>query len=418
MKADLILINIGNLYTMDGPPGPWRKKEIENITPIKNAYVAVKDDKIMSYGDTPVPLDIEFDKFTTILDCTGMTVVPGFIDSHTHLVHGGSRENELDMKLRGVEYLEILKQGGGILSTVKATKEATFNDLFDKAAKSLQVMMSYGTTTVEAKSGYGLDDFGTEIKQLEVARELNQRHAVDVVSTFMPAHAIPPSFKENPKGYIDLMIEEYLPKVKELNLAEFLDVFCEEGVFSVEESKKILLAGKKLGYKLKVHADEIIPLGGAELAAEVGAISAEHLLAASDQGIEDMAKAGVIANLLPATSFNLQKNIHANARNMIEAGVPVAISTDYNPGSSPTENIQLAMQMASLSLKMTPEEVLAAVTVNGASAIGRQGEIGSIAKGKKADLVCLDVPNIQYMVYHFGINHTFFVVKSGKIFSN
>lgn len=416
MKADIVLVNISNLITMDGKNAPWTKEDMKNVRSVENGIVAIKDDRIVYVGSGELPEEIETDKFSRVIDCTGQTVVPGFVDSHTHLVHGGSRENELAMKLSGMGYLDILAQGGGIHSTVKATKEADFDTLYKKASASLDTMLSFGVTTVEAKSGYGLDDFETELRQLKVAKALNDYHPVDVVSTFMPAHAIPKPFKDNPQGYIDLMINEYLPKVKEENLAEFLDVFCEEGVFTVEESRKIMQAGKELGYHLKIHADEIIPLGGAELAAEMGAVTAEHLIAASDEGIQAMAKAGVIADLLPGTSFNLQKNTFARAKKMIEEGVAVALSTDYNPGSCPTENLQLIMSFAGLCMKLSPEEVLAGVTMNGACAIKREHEIGSISVGKKADITVLKVPNISYLIYHFGINHTSFVIKNGKIF--
>lgn len=409
MKADLIIKNIGHLATMRGVNKPRTKEEMNDIEILENAYIAINDGKISYIGQGHI-IDGLIDENTKIHDANGLTVTPGIIDPHTHLVHGGSRENEFSLKISGVPYIDILKQGGGILSTVKSTKKASFNQLYDKAKKSLDIMLGYGVTTVESKSGYGLE-LDTEKKQLEVNKKLNETHPVDIVSTFLGAHAVPKEYKENPDEFVDIVID-MLPKVKDL--AEFCDVFCEEGVFSVEQTRKILNKAKEFGYKVKLHADEIVSIGGAELAAEIGAISADHLMAASEDGMKLMAKNKVIANILPGTSFSLMKN-YADARKMIEYGVPVALSTDYNPGSCPTENIQLIMQLGSLALKMTPNEVLTAVTINAACLVDKADEIGSIEVGKKADLVIFDAPNVDYIMYHFGINHTHSVYKEGKL---
>ncbi|MDR7870663.1 MAG: imidazolonepropionase [Tissierellaceae bacterium] len=414
MKATLVIKNIDNLITLKGENRARAGKEASNIGLIHKGVVAINDDKIIFAGDK-LPSNIEVDNNTIIIDGEGKTVTPGLIDSHTHLVHGGSRENELAMKLKGVSYLDILAAGGGIHSTVKATKEASFDELYNKAKKSLDNMLSYGITTVEGKSGYGIDDFDTEIKQLEVAKKLNQDHPVDIVSTFMGAHAIPIEYKDTPDEFVNIIIEEMLPIIKRKELAKFCDVFCEEGVFSIDQSRKILLRAKELGMGIKIHADEIKPLGGAELAAELGCISADHLVAASDEGIKQMAEKGVIANLLPGTSFNLQTGKFANARKMVEEGVALALSTDYNPGSCPTENIQLIMSFASLIMKLTPEEVITAVTINGAASLGLEETHGSIEEGKVADMVIFDSPNFEYIIYHFGINHTHSVIKNGRI---
>ena len=412
MKVDLILKNIGKLVTMQGSSSFRVKEEMNKINIIENAYIAVKNGKILAIG-----VGDEFGNLcgedTKIHDAEGLLVTPGLIDSHTHLIHGGSRENEFSMKLNGVPYIEILNNGGGILSTVKATKEASEEELYKKAKKSLDRMLEFGVTTVEEKSGYGLE-LNTEIKQLEVARVLDKNHPVDLVHTFLGAHAVPEEYKENHKAYIDILVDVMMPKIKDMGLAEFCDVFCEEGVFTIEESEYILQKAKEMGYKLKIHADEIESLGGAELAAKLGCVSADHLMAASDEGIKMMAENNVVANILPATSFNLNKN-YADCRKMIDMGAIVSLSSDYNPGSCPSENLQLVMQLGCLHLKMTPNEVLTAVTINAAYAIDRADKIGSIEVGKNADFVVFDAFNVEYLMYHFGINHTKKVYKNGNL---
>ena len=412
MKVDLILKNIGKLVTMQGSSSFRVKEEMNKINIIENAYIAVKNGKILAIG-----VGDEFGNLcgedTKIHDAEGLLVTPGLIDSHTHLIHGGSRENEFSMKLNGVPYIEILNNGGGILSTVKATKEASEEELYKKAKKSLDRMLEFGVTTVEEKSGYGLE-LNTEIKQLEVARALDKNHPVDLVHTFLGAHAVPEEYKENHKAYIDILVDVMMPKIKDMGLAEFCDVFCEEGVFTIEESEYILQKAKEMGYKLKIHADEIESLGGAELAAKLGCVSADHLMAASDEGIKMMAENNVVANILPATSFNLNKN-YADCRKIIDMGAIVSLSSDYNPGSCPSENLQLVMQLGCLHLKMTPNEVLTAVTINAAYAIDRADKIGSIEVGKNADFVVFDARNVEYLMYHFGINHTKKVYKNGNL---
>ena len=412
MKMDLIIKNIGKLVTMEGAFLPRTGKQMSELKILENAYIAVVEGKIFKIGIGEDYKEL-IGENTIIDDASGMLVTPGLIDSHTHLVHGGSRENEFSKKLNDVPYIQILQEGGGILSTVNATKKATFDELYYKAKKSLDRMLEFGVTTIEEKSGYGLE-LETEIKQLKVAHKLDKDHPVDLVHTFLGAHAIPMEYKSNSQEYIKLLVEEIMPKVKELGLAEFCDVFCEEGVFSVEESDYILSKAKEMGYKLKIHADEIVSIGGAELSAKVGCISADHLMAASDEGLRDMADKGVIANILPGTSFNLKKP-SADARKMIDLNVPVSLSSDYNPGSCPSENLQFVMQLGCLNLKMTPNEVLTAVTINAAHCVDRATEIGSIEIGKKADIAIFDAPNIDYLMYHFGINHIDRVYKEGRL---
>lgn len=347
-----------------------------------------------------------------VIDARGKTIVPGFVDAHTHLVHGGSRENELAMKLAGKSYMEI-HEIGGILSTVRATRAATEEELTKKALKSLKLMLQNGTTTVEAKSGYGLD-IETELRCLKVAKKLNELQPIQVVSTYMGAHATPPEFNDTDE-YIDFMNEKVLPEVKKQGIAEFVDAFCEKDIFSVEQTERVLATAKNLGFHIKIHADEIVSFGGAELAAKLNATSAEHLMAISDQGIKDIAKSGTVAVVLPATSFFLMAANYAPAKKMIEEGVTVAIATDFNPGSSPTENIQQAMWNACFKMKLTPEQIFRGVTINGAKAIRKDHLVGSLERGKQADLLVLDAPSLEYVLYHFGINTVTQVWKQGKL---
>jgi imidazolonepropionase len=378
-----------------------------------NGYVAISGDKIQSVAAGEIPAEI-CGPGTKIIDASGQTVVPGLVDPHTHLVHGGSREKELALKLQGASYLEILKAGGGILSTVKATRNASYNELKAKAWSSLDQMLLHGTTTVEAKSGYGLD-LDTEVKCLQLVMQLNLEHPVDLVRTYMGAHAIPPEYKGKTKKYIDYMIYEVIPYISNDGLAEFMDVFCEEGVFSPAQARLLLEAGKKMGFKLKIHADEIIPLQGAELAAELQAVSADHLLAASDQGMQAMKEAGVTAVLLPGTSFYLMLGKYAQARKMIDMGMRVALASDYNPGTSPCENLQTIMTFACFGMHMTPAEILQGMTINAAHAIDRSALIGSLEPGKQADIIILNAPNWEYVIYHYGINHVDKVIKNGRV---
>lgn len=408
MKADLIIHNIGTLVT--GKEMNCDSTSMENIEILENAYLAIQAGKVLEYGTGNLPTTL-IDTQTIVYDIHKKVVTPGIIDSHTHLVHYGSRENELPLKIKGVPYLEILRNGGGILSTVRATRQATKEELFQKSMNTLDRMLCFGVTTVESKSGYGLN-LEEEIKQLEVNKELDKNHPIDIISTFMGAHAIPEEYKSSPKEYIDEVIK-MLPIIKEKSLAEFCDIFCEDEVFSVEDSKKILIEARKYGYLLKIHADEIVSLGGAELAGDLKTTSAEHLMAISEEGIKKLKENSVIANILPATSFNLGK-AYAPVRKIINSGVQVAISSDYNPGSCPTENMQLVMQISSSQLRLTPLEIFKAVTLNAARALNREKEIGSLEKGKKADFVIFNTYNINYIFYNFGINHVQDVYKDGK----
>lgn len=377
-----------------------------------SGYVAVEDGVITEVGQGEVPQKLK-DEARRIVDARGQVILPGFVDAHTHLVHGGSRENELSMKLAGASYMEIHKVGG-IGATVRATRASSAGDLYDKAFTTLDNMLLCGATTVESKSGYGLD-LETEIKCLEVNKRLQEAHPIDIVSTYMGAHSTPPEFKDRTDDYIDFMIEHVMPKVRNEGLAEFCDAFCEEGIFSLEQTEKVLQAAKNLNFRLKLHADEIVAFNGAELAAKMGAVSAEHLMAVSDEGIRAMAESGTVAVLLPATSFFLMSKVYAPAKKMLAEGVRVAIATDYNPGSSPTENIQMAMWVACFKMGLSPLDIIRAVTINAAYALDRASTVGSLEIGKKADLLIFDSPNIDFIFYRFASNLISQVWKEGRL---
>lgn len=410
-NVDVLLTNIGQLLTM-ASDGPKVGKEMQNLEIFEDSVVGITEGKISFVGKKELANDIEADE---IIDCHGKLVTPGLIDPHTHVVFGGSREHEMALKQQGVPYLDILKNGGGILSTVEKTREASENELYEKAGFHLDRMLSYGVTTAEVKSGYGLN-VETELKQLKTTKRLENSHPIDLVSTFLGAHAIPHEYKQDPQAFLNEMIG-MLDLVKREELAEFVDIFTETGVFTVEQSRQYLAKAKEAGFGLKIHADEIDPLGGTEMAAELGAISADHLVGSSDEGIEKLAKSGTVAVLLPGTTFYLGKDTYARARKMIDEGVIVSLATDFNPGSSPTENIQLIMTLAALRLKMSPEEIWNAMTINAAHAIGRGDQAGQIVEGRQADIVIWDAPNYMYLPYHYGVNHVNTVIKNGKVVS-
>ncbi|QSB11947.1 imidazolonepropionase [Lysinibacillus fusiformis] len=412
----ILIKNANEVITLkSNAQGPRTKEQMQEIAVIENGSVLIEEERIVAVGAYE-QLEADFPeliKKAETIDATGKIVMPGLVDCHTHLVHGGTREQEFNMRLNGSTYMEIMNAGGGIHATTKRTRETSFDELYEKTMQHLDVFLKHGITTVEAKSGYGLD-WETEKKQLEVAKELQATHNIDVISTFMGAHAVPRDYKGREDEFVDVVIHDMLPKVAELELAEFNDVFCEKGVFTPEQSQRILEAGKALGLTPKIHADEIEPYQGAELAAEVGAISAEHLLVASDEGIRKMAEAGTIAVLLPGTAFFLRAPF-ARGRLMIDEGVPVAISTDFNPGSSPTMSLPFIMNLACMHMGMTLEEVLTATTINAAYALNRGEQIGSLEAHKKADVLILDVENYKQLQYFYGMNHTHTVIKNGEV---
>jgi len=411
-KADLLIANADELIALSGSSQkPRTGKQMRELGIIRNGCLAVKDGKIAAVGKTPEIIKVF--KAENVINANGKIVLPGFVDPHTHLVFAGSREDEFQMRIEGASYMEILGTGGGIQKTVRETRKARAEKLVDLGLKTLDVMLECGTTTVEAKSGYGLT-VKDELKILEVTKRLNQLHCIDVVSTFLGAHAVPPEYKGNSQGYISLVIEEMIPRVAERGLAEFCDVFCEKSVFSLEQTKHILVVGKNYGLKPKIHADEMSMLGGTELAADVGAISADHLLFSSTEGIKAMADRGVTAVLLPAAAFCLMMGRYADARLMIDLGVPVALGSDFNP-SCWVENMQLAIAFACNFMKLTPAEAITAATINAAHAIGRGAEVGSLETGKKADVSILDVPTHKFLGYRFGVNLVDKVVKNGRL---
>jgi imidazolonepropionase len=347
------------------------------------------------------------------LDATGKVVLPGLIDSHTHLIFAGDRAAEFEERLRGASYQEIAARGGGIMSTVRTVRQQSREELKELARPRLERMLRFGVTTVEVKSGYGLSP-GDERKCLEAVAELNAEGPVELAPTFLGAHAVPAEYRERREEYVRLVTDEMLPEVVRCGLAECCDVFCETGVFGLEESERILRRARELGLRLKVHADELTPLGGAELAARLGALSADHLLCVSGAGIDALAASGTVATLLPGTAFFLGLP-YAPARRLIERGAAVALASDCNPGTCPTENLPLVGAMACTQMGMLPGEVVTALTLNAAAALGRSDRVGSLAVGKQADLAVFAVPDYRQIFYHFGINHVWRVLKRGRV---
>jgi len=417
MNGNLIIKNASELVTCSGFAAK-KGREMSELHVIPDGAVVIKAGTIDAVGTTG-DIDAALEKSGAdlagfdIIDATNKAVLPGFVDSHTHFVFGGYRAQEFSWRLRGDSYMEIMERGGGIANTVQATRKATANELLQAGIKRLDSMLAFGVTTVEGKSGYGLDQ-ETEIKQLEVINHLDGIHYVDIVPTFLGAHAVPADFKGRADDFIDFLMEKVLPVAAERKLAAYCDIFCEKKVFSVEQSRRYLSRAKDLGFKIKLHADEIVQLGGAELAAELEATSADHLLQASDEGIRQMAQAGVIATLLPGTAFSL-KETYARARFMIDSHCAVALATDFNPGSCFSESIPLIFALATLYMGITTEEAVSALTINGAAALDRADVIGSLDVGKHGDLVVLEYPSYKFIPYHIGVSTVEKVVKNGNL---
>ncbi len=412
MIVDVTITNARQLITLKGPAKARTGKEADELYIIENGALAIKDEKILAVGTTEeIVQNYEAEK---IINASGKVVMPGFVDPHTHPVFVHTRENEFAMRIKGRSYVEISQSGGGIRSSIKAVREASEDELYTLAEKRIKKMISNGTTTLEAKSGYGLST-ESEIKMLKVIKRLNENLPIDIVPTFMGAHEFPAEYKDNRNEYIRILKEEMMPEVKKQNLAEYCDIFTEDHVYNIEQSRDILNHAKKLGFKLRMHADEIEPIGGAELAAEVGAVSADHLGAASDAGIKAMAEAGVIATLLPGTIFSLGMKSYARARDMIDAGIPVALATDYNPGSCNCDSMQFIITLACSQMKMTPAEAIIASTINAAYSLEMGDRVGSLEVGKQADILIMDMSSYKFLPYHFGSNNVETVIKKGRV---
>ncbi len=413
VEIDLLIRN-GQVVTAAHGTCPVRGRDMQELEVIERGWVACAGERIAAVGPrASVENQVEVTSRTQVIDAQGKVVTPGLIDPHTHLIFGGSREDEFYLRARGADYMEIMEAGGGILSSVRATRSASLEELVASGRQRLQWMLQMGVTTVECKSGYGLD-LQTELKQLEAVRILQQEQPVELVPTFLGAHAWPPEYEGNQEGYVGFLVDTVLPAVREQGVAEYVDVFTEKGVFSVEQSRRIFQRAVELGFSLRVHADEMHTLGGAELAAELGMASADHLLMVSPQGISALAESDVMPILLPGTAFSLRKP-YAPARKMLEAGLPLALATDFNPGSCPTANLVLVMSLACLYMAMTPEEVFNAVTINAAHSLGRSSRLGSLEPGKQADVVIFGVDDYKKVPYFIGVNLVETVIKAGRL---
>ncbi|MHB2154026.1 imidazolonepropionase [Calditrichota bacterium GD2] len=399
-----LIKNIDHLYTPDLNRGFGQVLDLQKVhLLLEDGYIRqiIASDQLLPEADE-------------IIDASGKCLLPGFIDPHTHPVFWKTREDEFVMRIEGKSYEEIAAAGGGIRNSVRKFRQASKEEIKEVSRRRIARFLEFGVTTIEAKSGYGLST-QDEIKSLEIINELNDEQALDLIPTFLGAHEVPDEYQQNRAAYVDLVCKEMIPQVAERKLARYCDVFCEQGVFTIEESRKILTTAMDYGLKARIHADELAAFGGAELAAEIGAVTADHLILASDEGIRAMAERGVIPVLLPGTTFFLGKDQYARARTMIEAGCQVAISTDFNPGSSTTQNLQLIWTIAALKLKMLPGELLWASTWVAARSLGIEQQVGSIEPGKQADLVILDIPNLNYLPYHYGLNHTYMTIKNGRV---
>jgi imidazolonepropionase len=413
-EADLIIAGCRQLLTCAGGI-PKRKEALRDVGVIENAWIAAHQGRIVYVGlEEGARAEVELSREGTRIDGSGLVGLPGFIDSHTHLPFAGSREEEFALRIKGYTYQQLAEAGMGIRTTVRATRQISKNELKALCLKRLDQMLQLGTTTAEAKSGYGLN-LEDELKQLEVIREAGQSHPVDLVPTFMGAHEVPEEYRSRKEDYIDLLIHKIIPEVRKKDLARFFDVFCEKGVFSVEETERLVQAAQTAGFRLKIHADEFAALGGAELAAKFGAASADHLIAITEAGIQALARSMTVATLLPGVSFFLMQEKKAPARRLIDEGAVVALASDFNPGSSMTESMLFVLQLGVFTLKMTIEEALNAVTANPAYALGLEDEVGSLEVGKKMDLILCEIPSYIFLVYHLGINPITHVIKNGKL---
>jgi imidazolonepropionase len=413
-KATLLIKNIGQLITMEGDI-PRRGPAMRELGLIEHGGVAVAGEEILAVGKSDeVEGRSPLAHGCKIIDAQGAVVTPGLIDAHTHPVFGMTREKEFEMRVEGKTYLEIADAGGGIRASVRDLRETSVEVLREKTRRRYDRLLAHGITTIEAKSGYGLST-ESELKSLKIIRDLHSHHPLETIPTFLGAHEIPDEYRNRREAYIDLIINEMIPAVTAEKLAEFSDIFCEDGVFSVNESRRIQEAARRAGLKLKFHADELKDTGGAELAVSMNAVSADHLMYISEAGIKAMAQSDTVAVLLPGTSFSLGGKQYGPARRLIEAGVTVALSTDCNPGSSCTESLAMIISLAALHLKMTAAESISAVTVNAAKAVDRADRLGQLTPGRQADIVVWDMADYRELPYHYGVNLVTNVIKRGKV---
>lgn len=406
------LFRNANIYTPIDRGKPSAGAAQAEVTSYIGGALLARDGLIERVGDQGDVLSgLSKEIVGTAVDCMGRCLIPGFVDPHTHMCFASLREKEFELRISGTPYLEILEKGGGILSSVKAVEDASVDQLYGNTLNHVMRALSLGTTTIEIKSGYGLTT-AEELKMLEAIGRVAKETPLDVVATYLGAHAIPPEYKENPDDFITLLINDGLPLVKKQNVAKYCDVFCEKGVFSIKQARRLLLAAKEHGFGVKLHADEVHDLGGAGLAAELGAISADHLLAANDNSFKDMVINGVVANLLPGTAYSLRKS-YARARDMIALGLPIALATDCNPGSSFTESMQFIIGLAVLNMDMSPAEALTGATLNSAYSVGMAKQVGSIEVGKQADFLLLEGESPAILSYHAGVSSVSAVYKKG-----
>ena len=419
MDRELLITHASQLITMAGPVRPRVRAEMGELAMVEDGGVLIRDGSIIAAGTSSEILP-EAHKNVSVIDASGSVVMPGYVDAHTHPVFAGTREDEYCLRAAGLTYQEIAARGGGILSTVRKTRAASEQELFELALPRVRQFLSYGTTTIEAKSGYGLT-LQDELKILRVIRRLAEKTPLDLVPTFLGAHEIPAEFRNlDPVGkgreeYLNLVVDEMLPAVADERLARFCDVFCESHVFTADESRRILNRASELGLGARLHAEQLSLCGGAKLAAELGAATVDHLEHIDDTGIELLSAAGVIGVLLPGAVFNLGLNLYAPARKLIDAGIPVVLATDFNPGSSPTPSMQMIHSIACTQMKMTPAECITASTINAAYSIGLGAQIGSLEPGKAADIVIFDCADYRQIPYFFGVNHVRTVLKRGEI---
>jgi imidazolonepropionase len=414
IRADLVVRDCAELLTCRGPL-PKRGGALRDCGPIANGWIASLAGRIVFVGDeAEFRNEVVAEEGAVWIDGRGCVAMPGFVDAHTHLPFAGDRVAEFSLRLQGWTYTQLAEKGMGIKTTVAATRAASCEELIELCLKRLDRMLLNGATTVEAKSGYGLS-FEDEIKQLEAVAEAGRRHPIDIVPTFMGAHDIPAEYKDQPDAYVDLVIEKMVPAVRDRRLAEFFDVFCEKGVFRLEQTRRLVKAACEAGLGIKIHSDEFVPLGGTELAAEVGAVSAEHLIAITPGGIKALAASPTVALLLPGVPFFLMLDKRPPARALIEAGAAVALSSDFNPGSSMVASMLFVLQLGVFTLGLSVEEAINACTANSACAVGRQAEVGSLEPGKKMDLILCDARARAHLAYELGVNPVRHVVKNGRL---